>query len=176
MSDSRSGRSYTQEFKDELCREVTSTSKPMVDMAKSYGVGADTLRRWLIKYRESHADPDTAVTGGELARLKDLERENQDLRLDNLDLKSQSLLREGAAVVSKYEYIESQRNDPAQMNPITKMCAWLALSTSGFYHLHRRPQSATAARRDALGIRIHEFFKDSDGTYGYRRIHADLEV
>lgn len=40
MSASRSRRSYTQDFKDELCREVISTSKPVVDVAKSCGVGS----------------------------------------------------------------------------------------------------------------------------------------
>lgn len=37
-----------------------------------------------------------------------------------------------------------------------------------------RPQSATAARREALTARVEGFFAASDGTYGYRRIHADL--
>jgi transposase InsO family protein len=50
----------------------------------------------------------------------------------------------------------------------------LAVSTSGFYHWAQRPQSATAARREALTARVRCFFKESDGTYGYRRIHADL--
>jgi transposase InsO family protein len=36
------------------------------------------------------------------------------------------------------------------------------------------PVSATAARRQALAARVRHFFKESDGTYGYRRIHADL--
>jgi putative transposase len=76
--------------------------------------------------------------------------------------------------VSKYEYIDSQKNDPAETNPVSKMCRWLAVSTSGFYHWAQRPQSATAARREALTERIKYFFKESDGTYGYRRIHADL--
>ncbi|SFH99444.1 Transposase InsO and inactivated derivatives, partial [Cryobacterium levicorallinum] len=48
------------------------------------------------------------------------------------------------------------------------------MSTSGFYHWAIRPQSATAARREALISRIQHFFEESDGTYGYRRIHADL--
>lgn len=90
MSASRSRRSFTQDFKDDLCREVISTSKPVVDVAKSYGVGAETLRRWLIKYREAHVDPDTAATGAELARLKELEKENQELRAENLFLKKAS--------------------------------------------------------------------------------------
>jgi putative transposase len=76
--------------------------------------------------------------------------------------------------VSRYEYIDSQKNDPAETNPVTKMCAWLAVWTSGFYHWLSRPQSATAARRQALTARVRHFFAASDGTYGYRRIHADL--
>lgn len=76
--------------------------------------------------------------------------------------------------MSKYEYIDSQRNDPGETNSVVKMCLWLAVSTSGFYDWLKRPQSATAARRERLAERIHHFFEVSDGTYGYRRIHADL--
>jgi putative transposase len=76
--------------------------------------------------------------------------------------------------VSKYEYIDSQKNDPAEFNPVWKMCGWLTVSTSGFYDWLKRPQSATTTRRDALAARIRSFFTASDGTYGYRRIHADL--
>jgi putative transposase len=76
--------------------------------------------------------------------------------------------------VSKYEYIDSCKDDPSELNPVYKMCAWLAVSTSGFYHWLRRPQSATAARREALTARVCAFFAASDETYGYRRVHADL--
>lgn len=76
--------------------------------------------------------------------------------------------------MSKYEHIDSCKNDPSQNNPVTKMCAWLSVSTSGFYHWLARPESATAARRAALTGRVLHFFTASDGTYGYRRIHADL--
>ena len=48
--------------------------------------------------------------------------------------------------MSKYEYIDSQRNDLAELNPVTKMCLWLMVSTSGFYHWLSRPQSATDVR------------------------------
>jgi transposase InsO family protein len=76
--------------------------------------------------------------------------------------------------VSRYEYIDSCRNDPSETNPVTRMCVWLAVSTSGFYHWLSRPASATAARREALTGRVKHFFTASDGTYGYRRVHADL--
>lgn len=54
------------------------------------------------------------------------------------------------------------------------MCHWLDVSTSGFYHWLKRPQSATAGRREALTARVHHFFEEAEGTYGYRRIHVDL--
>lgn len=76
--------------------------------------------------------------------------------------------------MSRYEYIDSQKNMAGNTNPVAKMCLWLEVSTSGFYHWRNRPQSATAARREALTARVRHFFDASDGTYGYRRVHADL--
>jgi len=55
------------------------------------------------------------------------------------------------------------------------MCRWAHVSKSGFYEWRGRPASATADRRAALRQRIIEIFDDSDQTYGYRRVHAQLE-
>lgn len=57
---------------------------------------------------------------------------------------------------------------------VVRMCAWLEVSDSGFYEWWSRPASATAARRDRLRLLITRAFTDSDGTYGYRRVHAQL--
>ena len=76
--------------------------------------------------------------------------------------------------MAKYEFIDSQKNTPGATDPVWKMCLWLAVSTSGFYDWLSRPRSATAARRQVLAVRIRYFFDEADGTYGYRRIHADL--
>jgi transposase InsO family protein len=54
------------------------------------------------------------------------------------------------------------------------MCEWLEVSKSGFYEWRSRPQSATAIRREELGLLIKKAFEDSDGTYGYRRLAAQL--
>src|SRR4051794_5570059 len=54
------------------------------------------------------------------------------------------------------------------------MCAWAGVSTSGFYEWRDRPASATAGRRADLAALIQAIFDDSDGTYGHRRIHAEL--
>jgi putative transposase len=77
--------------------------------------------------------------------------------------------------VSKYEYIDSQKLVPGKRHSITRMCHWLEVSASGFYHWAGRPESATTGRRKALTARIVHFFTESHGTYGYRRIHADLQ-
>ncbi|WP_101574918.1 transposase [Brevibacterium sp. 239c] len=34
-------RRFSQEFKDELCQEVISTSKPIKSVAETHGVGAE---------------------------------------------------------------------------------------------------------------------------------------
>lgn len=82
-----SRRRFSQEFKDELCHEVVSTSKPIREVAEAYGVGPETLRNWLIKYRDTHGGTETELTVTERARLKELERENQELRAETAFLK-----------------------------------------------------------------------------------------
>lgn len=84
---SRSRRSFSTEFKDELCREVVDSSKPITEVAKAYGVGDDSLRRWLSKYRESHGGPESELTLTGRARLAQLERENRELRAEAAFLK-----------------------------------------------------------------------------------------
>ena len=83
-------RRFAQEFKDELCQEVISTSKPVREVAEAYGVVSETLRNWLQKYREAHGGTDSELSVPERARLKQLERENQELRAETAFLKKAS--------------------------------------------------------------------------------------
>lgn len=84
-------RRFNQEFKDELCQEVIDTSKPIVEVAKAYGVGPESLRRWLIKYREANGGTEEELSLPERARLKELERENQELKAETAFLKKARL-------------------------------------------------------------------------------------
>jgi transposase InsO family protein len=81
-------------------------------------------------------------------------------------------------VISRYEFIDDEKatitSDGVKKYSIVKMCEWIEVSTSGFYEWLDRPQSATAERRHLLGLLIQKAFDDSDGTYGYRRVHAQL--
>lgn len=86
-------RRFAQEFKDELCQEVLRTSRPIKAVAEEYGVGAETLRTWLRRYKQAHGTPqsqsgeDGQLNTSERARLKELERENAELRAERAFLK-----------------------------------------------------------------------------------------
>jgi len=54
------------------------------------------------------------------------------------------------------------------------MCNWMEVSRSWFYEWRSAPESATVKRRGELGLYIQKSFDDSNETYGYRRVHADL--
>jgi putative transposase len=58
---------------------------------------------------------------------------------------------------------------------VTDMCAWLDVSRSGYYDWRNREPSMTARRREILAAQVRFAFDHSDGTYGYRRVHAWLE-
>jgi putative transposase len=73
-------------------------------------------------------------------------------------------------VTARFEFIDAEKAN----YPVARMCVWAKVSTSGFYEWRDRPESATAARRDRLALLIETVFTDSDGTYGHRRIHAQL--
>jgi putative transposase len=81
-------------------------------------------------------------------------------------------------VTARYEFIDGEKATLTgagdRKYSLVKMCAWMEVSTSGFYDWWDRPRSATAKRRDFLGLVIAKAFADSDGTYGYRRVHAQL--
>lgn len=71
---------------------------------------------------------------------------------------------------AKFAFIDAEK----ALYSIVKMCAWIGVSTSGYYEWRDRPPSATARRRTRLAARIEWIFTDSDQTYGHRRIHAAL--
>lgn len=73
-------------------------------------------------------------------------------------------------MTEKYEFIDGEKC----AYPVVKMCQWMGVSKSGYYDWLNRPTSATAARREELTTLIKHSFAESDETYGYRRVHADL--
>jgi transposase InsO family protein len=58
--------------------------------------------------------------------------------------------------------------------PVVFMCVRLRVSRSGFYEWRDREISATGQRRADISRFVELSFTESDETYGYRRVHAEL--
>ena len=74
-------RKYSAEFKDEAVKMVIETSRPIAEVAREIQVNEGTLGSWVAKYRAAHADEEPPLTVSERARLRELERENRELRM-----------------------------------------------------------------------------------------------
>jgi transposase-like protein len=161
---------YTPEFREAAVEEVIDRSRSIPDVVRELGVVEQTLRNWVNKYRKTHVVEEPELALPERVRLKELEREVRELRAENEFLGKSAAFFAKVPVSAKYAFIESEEGN----HPITRMCEWSGVSRSGYYDWRGRVQSATAARREILAAEIKHAFDHSDGTYGYRRMHAQL--
>lgn len=84
-------RKYSDELRERAVRLVFESGRPIAQVAKDLGIGPESLRAWV---RQAEADAGTRsdrLTTGERERLKQLERENRELRKANEILKSASV-------------------------------------------------------------------------------------
>jgi putative transposase len=58
--------------------------------------------------------------------------------------------------------------------PIARMCRWAEVSESGFHAWARRTPSLNARRRVFLAGEIKRVFDESNGIFGYRKVHVRL--
>ncbi|MEZ5202857.1 MAG: IS3 family transposase [Acidimicrobiales bacterium] len=60
--------------------------------------------------------------------------------------------------------------------PVQTSCRVLGISVSGFFGRRKRPPSARSVRHAWLTDVIRQVHSDSRGTYGARRVHAELTM
>ena len=60
---------------------VVETSRPIADVARELGINETSLGNWVRAYREKHAEDEPPLQLSERARLRELERENRELRM-----------------------------------------------------------------------------------------------
>ncbi len=79
-------RKFTPEYRQEAVKQVVDTQIPIAEVARNLGINPGTLGNWVNKYREEHpASEELSVP--ERSRLRELERETRELRLQNDFLK-----------------------------------------------------------------------------------------
>ena len=76
-------RKFTPEFRDEAAKMVVETSRPIAEVARELGINETSLGNWVRAYREKHAGDEPPLQISERARLRELERENRELRAKN---------------------------------------------------------------------------------------------
>ena len=83
----RVNKSFSPEFKDEAVKMVIETSRPIARVAKELGINEGTLGNWVSAYRRDHAGEEPPLAVSERARLRELERESRELKMENEFLK-----------------------------------------------------------------------------------------
>ena len=66
---------------------VVETSRPIADVARELGINETSLGNWVRAYREKHAGDEPLLQLSERARLRELERRNRELEMENAFLK-----------------------------------------------------------------------------------------
>jgi transposase len=74
-------KTYTPEFREEASRLVVETSRPIADVARELSISETSLGNWVRAYREKHAEDEPPLKLSDRARLRELERENRELRM-----------------------------------------------------------------------------------------------
>jgi len=74
-------RKFTPEYRCEAVRLVIETSRPIAEVARELGVNEGTLGNWVNIYRREHPVAEQPLNMSDRARLRELERENRDLRM-----------------------------------------------------------------------------------------------
>lgn len=79
---SKQRRSFSPEYKEQVARMVVEESRAIPSTAREIGVNEQTLRNWVNEYRKNHAGDEPPLTLSERARLRELEKEVRELRLE----------------------------------------------------------------------------------------------
>ncbi|MFD2632345.1 IS3 family transposase [Idiomarina piscisalsi] len=162
-----SNNRYPEEFKIEAVRQITDKGYSVADVSRRLDVSVHSLYAWVKKYGPE-AEKHAAQTE-EQAELKRLRKELQRVteERDNIK-KSRGVLRE--AVRLRYAFIKHHKD----CWPIRKLCRLLDVHPSGYYAWLKEPCSRRQKRDVRQTGLIKQFWLESGGVYGYRKIHSDL--
>lgn len=87
---------YSPEFRAEAVQLVLQSGKSIGEIARELDVNRETLRGWVKRHRQRSEPPaDAELSVSERARLKELERRNRELEMEN------SFLKKAAAYFAK---------------------------------------------------------------------------
>ena len=76
-------RKFSPEFRDETVKMVIEGNRPVAQVARELGINAGTLGNWVAQHRKAHPAEEEPLSVSDRARLRELERENRELKMRN---------------------------------------------------------------------------------------------
>ncbi|EBW6541109.1 IS3 family transposase [Salmonella enterica subsp. enterica serovar Corvallis] len=159
--------------------EYDSQWATICSIAPKIGCTPETLRVWVRQHERDTGGGDGGLTTAERQRLKELERENRELRRSN------DILRQASAYFAKAEFDRLWKKLMPLLDKLREqygvgpLCSELHIAPSTYYHCqqqrhHPDKRSARAQRDDWLKKEIQRVYDENHQVYGVRKVWRQL--
>ncbi|HBD5360985.1 TPA: IS3 family transposase, partial [Escherichia coli] len=159
--------------------EYHSQWAAICSIAPKIGCTPETLRVWVRQHERDTGGGDGGLTTAERQRLKELERENRELRRSNDILRQASAYFGEGGVRPPLEKMMPLLDKLREQYGVGPVCSELHIAPSTYYHCqqqrhHPDKRSARAQRDDWLKREIRRVYDENHQVYGARKVWRQL--
>ncbi|HBD2092426.1 TPA: IS3 family transposase, partial [Escherichia coli] len=159
--------------------EYDSQWAAICSIAPKIGCTPETLRVWVRQHERDTGGGDGGLTTAERQRLKELERENRELRRSNDILRQASAYFCEGGVRPPLEKMMPLLDKLREQYGVGPVCSELHIAPSTYYHCqqqrhHPDKRSARAQRDDWLKKEIQRVYDENHQVYGVRKVWRQL--
>ncbi|MBI1104591.1 IS3 family transposase [Escherichia coli] len=159
--------------------EYDSQWATICSIAPKIGCTPETLRVWVRQHERDTGGGDGGLTTAERQRLKELERENRELRRSNDILRQASAYFGEGGVRPPLEKMMPLLDKLREQYGVGPLCSELHIAPSTYYHCqqqrhHPDKRSARAQRDDWLKKEIQRVYDENHQVYGVRKVWRQL--
>ncbi|WP_430407983.1 IS3 family transposase [Escherichia coli] len=159
--------------------EYDSQWAAICSIAPKIGCTPETLRVWVRQHERDTGGGDGGLTTAERQRLKELERENRELRRSNDILRQASAYFCEGGVRPPLEKVMPLLDKLRKLYGVGPVCSELHIAPSTYYHCqqqrhHPDKRSARAQRDDWLKKEIQRVYDENHKVYGVRKVWRQL--
>ncbi|WP_434057576.1 IS3 family transposase [Escherichia coli] len=159
--------------------EYDSQWAAICSIAPKIGCTPETLRVWVRQHERDTGGGDGGLTTAERQRLKELERENSELRRSNDILRQASAYFCEGGVRPPLEKMMPLLDKLREQYGVGPLCSELHIAPSTYYHCqqqrhHPDKRSARAQRDDWLKKEIQRVYDENHKVYGVRKVWRQL--
>ncbi|EHK4004478.1 IS3 family transposase [Escherichia coli] len=159
--------------------EYDSQWAAICSIAPKIGCTPETLRVWVRQHERDTGGGDGGLTSAERQRLKELERENRELRRSNDILRQVSAYFGEGGVRPPLEKMMPLLDKLREQYGVGPLCSELHIAPSTYYHCqqqrhHPDKRSARAQRDNWLKKEIQRVYDENHKVYGVRKVWRQL--